>query len=196
LIELKSKREVGSVAEIYTEINRRQIAALMIHSQMANYFDFLGLHGYKRLHEYQYYAEMAENRLINRYYINHHNQLIEDADVGEVSVIPAAWYKADRMVVGKSTKQKAVEDAFTQYRAWEVETKEVYEHYAVRLREIGKEADALRIDCLVKDVDRELKKLDRMMIDLISTGYDIVYIVDSQHDIHEKYRKKTEKVLH
>ena len=48
MIQFKSNTEAASVEEIYSEIKKRQIAALMYHDQMANYFDFLSLHGYKR----------------------------------------------------------------------------------------------------------------------------------------------------
>lgn len=190
MISYKSNMDAATVEEIFSEINARQIAALMFHRQMADYFDFLSLHGYKRMHEYQYFSESKENRKISRYYINHHGKLLDDKFDGKINVIPAAWMTANRMSVGKGTKQKAVEDGFNEYRAWELETKECYEHYAKHLREIGAEADALKIDCLVKDVDHELKMLDRIILDLISAGYDMVYIVESQCKLHEKYKKK------
>ena len=98
------------------------------------------------------------------------------------------------MAVGKSTKQKAVEDGFNMYREWESGTKAAYERYAARLRELGNEADALFVDCLVKDVDQELRCLDRIILDLISAGYDMVYIVESQKAIHDKYKKKLKEV--
>lgn len=194
MIQFKSNTEAASAEEIYSEIKKRQIAALMYHDQMANYFDFLSLHGYKRLHEYQYFTESAEYRKICRYFINHHEKLLADGFDGEIKAIPAAWLTANRMSVGKSTKQKAVEDGFNQYREWESGTKAVYSHYAARLREIGHEADAIIVGRLVEDVDHELKCLDRIILDLISSGYDMVYIVESQKALHDKYKKKLKEV--
>ncbi len=194
MIQFKSNMDVSTVEEIFAQIKNRQIAALMFHGQMADYFDFLSLHGYKRLHEYQYFAESAEFRHISRYYINHHGKLLPEGFEGEINPIPAAWLTANRMNVGKSTKQKAVEDGFNMYREWESGTKAAYERYAVKLQELGNEADALFVDCLVKDVDHELKRLDRIILDLISAGYDMVYIVESQKAIHDKYKKKLREV--
>ena len=54
MITFKSKADVQTTEDVFAEVNARYIAALMLHDQMANYFDFLGLHGYKRLHEHQY----------------------------------------------------------------------------------------------------------------------------------------------
>ena len=96
MISYKSKMEVETAEDIFSEINARQIAALMFHRQMSDYFDFLSLHGYKRMHEYQYFAESKANREISRYYINHHGRLLDDKFEGEVKVIPAAWMTANR----------------------------------------------------------------------------------------------------
>ena len=194
MIQFKSNTEADTLEAIYSEIHRRQIAALMFHGQMADYFDFLSLHGYKRMHEYQYYEESICFRKLSRYYINHHGRLLLDIFEGEINMIPDAWLTADRMSIGKSTKQKAVEDGFNAYHTWEEETKSVYEQYALRLRESGHEADAIYVDKLIKDVDEELKCVSRIILDLISAGYDMVYIVESQHELHEKYKKRQKEL--
>lgn len=189
MITFKSNLEVKTLDEIYNEINSRQIVALMFHRQMADYFDFLGLRGYKRLHEYQYLCESKENLSLSRYYINHHGKILSDNVRGEVKMIPATWVNANRISVGKSTKQKAVEDGFNAYHSWETETKAVYEKYAEKLRESGYESDAIFVDRFVEDVDKELKNVEHIVIDLISTGYDMIYIVESQKELHDKYKK-------
>lgn len=194
MIQFKNNPDANTAEEIFAQIKNRQIAALMFHGQMADYFDFLSLHGYKRLHEYQYFAESAEFRHISRYYINHHGKLLPEGFDGDIRAIPDAWLTANRMSVGKSTKQKAVEDGFNMYREWEGGTKASYERYAARFRELGHEADALFVDRIVKDVDHELKCLDRIILDLISAGYDMVYIVESQDRLHDRYKKKLKEV--
>nr|DAG08551.1 MAG TPA: ferritin non-heme ferritin, H-chain like.7A [Caudoviricetes sp.] len=190
MIAFRSKMDVKSVDDVFAEINARQIAALMMHDQMADYFDFLGLSGYKRLHLYQYFAESKERRDVAHYYINHHGKLIPDRFEGNVQMIPESWRSANRMNVGKSTKQKAVEDGFSVYLGWEQATKDVYQKYATALREQGYVADAIFVDRLVEDVDNELERLERIITDLITSGYDPVYILESQKELHDKYKKK------
>lgn len=190
MIAFRSKMDVKSVDDVFAEINARQIAALMMHDQMADYFDFLGLSGYKRLHLYQYFAESKDRRDVAHYYINHHGKLIPDRFEGSVQMIPESWRSANRMSVGKSTKQKAVEDGFSVYLGWEQATKDVYQKYATALREQGYVADAIFVDRLVEDVDNELERLERIITDLITSGYDPVYIVESQKELHDKYKKK------
>lgn len=190
MIAFRSKMDVKSVDDVFAEINARQIAALMMHDQMADYFDFLGLSGYKRLHLYQYFAESKERRDVAHYYINHHGKLIQDRFEGNIQMIPESWRSANRMSVGKSTKQKAVEDGFSVYLGWEQATKDVYQKYATALREQGYVADAIFVDRLVEDVDNELERLERIITDLITSGYDPVYILESQKELHDKYKKK------
>nr|DAV06052.1 MAG TPA: hypothetical protein [Bacteriophage sp.] len=190
MITFKSKKDVASVEAIFSEINARMIAALMFHDQMSDYFDFLWMKGYKKLHEYQYFAESLERKKLNQYYINHHGKLIPDTYSGQISMIPENWQSANRISVGKSTKQKGIEDGFNQYHGWESETKNLYEHYSSRLREMGAVADAIMVEKLVEDVDKELKKLERIIIDLISSGYDMIYITESQQCLHDTYKKK------
>jgi hypothetical protein len=190
MIAFRSRMDVKSVDDVFAEINARQIAALMMHDQMADYFDFLGLSGYKRLHLYQYFAESKERRDVAHYYINHHGKLIPDRFEGNVQMIPESWRSANRMSVGKSTKQKAVEDGFSVYLGWEQATKDVYQKYATALREQGYVADAIFVDRLVEDVDNELERLERIITDLITSGYDPVYILESQKELHDKYKKK------
>ena len=50
--------------------------------------------------------------------------------------------------------------------------------------------DAMFVECLVEDVSEELKTVECMINDLISTGYDMVYITEIQSEIHDKYKKK------
>nr|DAH67896.1 MAG TPA: hypothetical protein [Caudoviricetes sp.] len=195
MITFKNKKDVSSVESIFSEINARMIAALMLHDQMADYFDFLGMKGYKRLHEYQYFSESLERKKLNQYYINHHNKLIPDIYSGQVAVIPENWITANRISVGKSTKQKGIEEGFHQYHEWESETKSLYEHYASKLREMGAVADAIMVEKLVEDVDQELKKLERIVVDLISSGYDMVYITESQQGLHDKYKEKLSEIF-
>jgi hypothetical protein len=39
-------------------------------------------------------------------------------------------------------------------------------------------------------VGDELKEIDKIILDLISTGYDMVHITESQKELHEKYKKR------
>ncbi len=180
--------------DIFGAIHDHQITALMFHSQMADLFDFLGLMGFKRMHEYQYLAESAEHRGLCRYYINHHNKLLVGEHPQGPKVIPAEWGQYTRFDVTPQVRKQAVEKAFNEYREWESETKKLYSGYSKALMNLDCVADALKINEYVKDVDQELKYLDRMLIKLKAISFDAVGMMDMQEELHEHYREKTKSL--
>jgi hypothetical protein len=180
--------------EVYEEIDKLQKTAMSFHKNMADYFDFLGLMGFKRVHEYHYLKECIQNRRIERYYINHHNELLGEDEVKEEDIIPNDWYKYTRFDVTSSIKQKAIKSALDDYRNLVKNMKEKYSEYVNDLYEMNEVADANLISKLVEYKDRELKCVDRMMIKLNGTDYDMIYIAMIQPKLHKKYKKKTNKI--
>ena len=184
-----------TIAEIYSKINEHMINGLMLHDQLANYYDFLGLGGYKRCHEYHYLAENLAYRSINRYFINHHNMLIPEAKFDNENIIPSSWYEHKREDVDTATKKNAVKSGLTKWVEWERETKKLYEQMYQEAMTIGEVASACKIKCLIKDVDKELKKAERYWLNKEAIGYDIAAIIAEQNHKHDKYQKKIEKCL-
>lgn len=180
--------------EVFNVINTRQIIALMFHDEMADLFDFLGLRGFKRMHEYQYLAESAKHRALKRYYLNHHGMLLPGEELDSVDVIPDDWYQYNRMDVTPSIRKQSVQKALEQYLDWERGTKELYEKCASYLIAWKKIADFNKVNELVKDVDMELKYLERLCIELKAVDYDTAYIEILQDKYHEKYAKKCESI--
>lgn len=186
--------EPTTCEEVYKLISSRQSTALMFHDNMADLFDFLGLNGFKRMHEYQYLVESAEHRALKRYYLNHHGKLLPEEEPHPVSVIPSDWYKYTRMDVTSSVRRQAVKTAFEQYYEWEAETKELYSTAAVHLMNWHKVADFNKVNGLLMDVDKELKYLERLIIRMSSVDYDPVYVDTLQDEYHEKYKGTMDKV--
>ena len=183
------------LSEIYSKIANHQVQGLMIHEELANYYDFLGLKGYKRCHEYHYLAETMNYRSLCRYVINHHSMLIPDTRVEVPDVIPESWYKYKREDVDATTKKNAVKAGLTMWVNWERKTKTLYESMYNEMLNIGEVADALYISQFVCDVDKELKKAERYWLNKEATDYDMTLIIDEQNKKHKKYQKKCEKEL-
>lgn len=189
-----SEYEPKDCKDVYSMVNARQVGALMFHDEMADLFDFLGLRGFKRMHEYQYFVESAEHRALKRYYLNHHGMLLADTNIKEVSVIPDDWSQYCRWDVTPAIRKQSVQKALQQYKDWECETKELYGKCASKLLMWGKIADFNKINDLVKDVDMELKYLERLCLELSSVDYDGAYLQVMQDKLHEKYKEKTKSI--
>lgn len=189
-----SEYEPKDCKDIYTTVNARQVTALMFHDEMADLFDFLGLRGFKRMHEYQYFAESAEHRATKRYYVNHHGMLLCESHIESIDVVPSDWYQYNRMDVTCAVRRQAVQKAMEQYREWESGTKALYSKCACYLMNWGKVADFNKINDLLCDVDMELKYLERLILELKSVDYDDAYIGVMQDKLHEKYKEKTKEI--
>lgn len=186
-----SKREKEQNAEeIYTELDKHMKKALCFHEQLADYFCFLGLQGFKRKLEYQYMCEVAEERKLHHKYINIHKKLIPVRQIEVIQFIPRDWNKYTTEDVNDNVLPKFVKNAMEQYKEWEEETKELYEEMWQKCINNGMVADAEYISTLVEDVTKEIKKINRMCEQLNGTGYNAVSIHGMQDKYHERYKKK------
>ena len=178
-----------TVDEIYSEVIAHMIKGLMVHDQLANYYDFLGLCGYKRCHQYHYLEESRSYQKMCSYVINHHNKLVQQLPVEDPKVIPDSWYRYTRQDVDNNTKKNAVRNGLNVWVDWERETKELYEKAYKELMDMNEIAGACRIKCLIKCVDHELKKAEKYQLNKKAVDYDLIYIIDEQHDMHCKYKE-------
>lgn len=196
-VEIKEKVEKCCVEEIFSEINKRMTMALEFHCKMADYFEFLGLQGFKRLHEYQYYDESKGRRKLHRYYIDRVGKLISEHGMEQrkeqekeyLCIIPSEWYNYTILDVGGSTKCKYTCNAMEKYLEWEEETKCLYECCVCALEDKGEIALANFISDYVDDVQEEIKKLCRLIECLSAVEYDMEYILLIQDKLHDKYKK-------
>lgn len=179
-----------AASEILSKIATHQIKGIMFHAQMADYFDFLNLRGFKRLHEYQYISESAEYRKTCRYCINHCYRLCKIGQTDDPHVIPDRWYSARRSEVDTNTKRRAVAEAFEQYVLWEQNTLQLYEQCYSELVSEGKIAVADYAKGLIADVDCELKYASRLRLEIANTDSDIAHIYDLQDALHDTYQQK------
>ena len=178
------------INEIFRDISAHLIKGIMLHDQLADYYDFLNLHGYKRCHEYHAQCEMMAYRRLHRDFINHYNRLIEDQQVSSPDAIPASWYRYTRQDVDTNTKRQAVKSGIEKWVAWETETKAMYERMHSALMELGEVGAAKKICCCLMSTEKELKWAQRKHIDLVTADYDIGYILGQQDHLHDWYKDK------
>ena len=180
--------------EIFSEMSAHMVKGMMFHEQMSNYYDFLGLKGYRDCHEYHFLQESCMYRKLCRYYVNHYNKLIPEMEFDQVSEIPESWYSHTRQDVDIATKRNAIKSGLTKWVEWETETKELYSNMYKELLENGSVATAEFIADFVKDVDQELKKATEYWLNKEAMNYDMGVIVAEQTDKKEKYKSKLRSV--
>lgn len=180
-----------TVEETFSELSAHMIKGLMIHDQMADYYDFLSLSGYKRAHEYHYKKEMCSYRKLHRYFINHFGRLIEERRIEDPEIIPSSWLRYTRKEVDAGTKRNAVKNAIEKWVSWEKETKALFEKSFRDLSAANETAAAIFIQDFIKDVDCELKFAERKQLELEAVDYSLAFIISEQKRLHDKYKRKT-----
>lgn len=180
--------------EVFNKVNERLLKGIKFHEQMADYFDFLNLHGLKREMEYHFFKESAKLRGLHRYVINHCNRLVNDIEIGTIKNIPSSWYSVEKLNIDNGTRRQAIKEAFEKWYEWEKSTKEFLQEQFKILTDNRKIASANKINELIQEVDKELKYLTRQMLEYKSVDYDLNYIVFQQNELHECYKEKTKNI--
>ena len=183
-----------TVEEIFSRLSSHGIRGMMIHEQMANYYDFLGLDGYKQCHDYHYICETLDHRKLQKFFVSRYNKLIPDSEIDSSSVIPQNWYKYTRQNVDKATKKSAVETGVNEWVNWERQTRAVIAESYKMLRDLGETIGADFVLEMLKENEEEVKKAEKALLELDTAGYDLTYIVDCQHRLCKKYKKKMEEL--
>lgn len=179
-----------TVNEIFAKINNHMIEGIMLHDQLASYYDFLNLAGYKRCHKYHMQAETNARRKLLEYYTSHYGYIVPEAQAADPHVIPTTWNGHAREDVDANTKRKAVKEGFTRWHDWEKSVKKLLETSYKELLEMGEVAAAICIGKLIEDVDCELKGVEKEALKLASVDYNLDFIYECQPEIHKKYKHK------
>lgn len=176
-----------TVEEIFGKIANHMVEGLMFHSQMAEYYQFLGLDGYSQCHEYHFLCESKSYHKIIIDFINYFNKLLPTSQAENPNVIPRTWYKYIRADVDMSTKRNSVKTGLEKWVSWEKETQNLYQQMYKELINIGEIAAANKVMELIKDVTEELHDAEQYLLNKKSTEYDMVDIIEEQHKNKEEY---------
>ncbi len=176
-----------TIEEIFIKLASHMVEGIMVHDEMANAYDFLGLEGFAKCHDHHHFEETCNYRCLVHYYSTHYHKLLKIDTQVRQTIIPEGWYKYTTMDVDVGTKRTAVKDLMKKWIDWEHDTKKLYQEMRQELYNLGEVASALKIDCFIKDVDDELIHAEKKYIKLEGTGYDSQYIIEQSEKLKKKY---------
>ena len=183
-----------AVSEIFTQINTRTIEGLMFHSQLSDYFCFLGLKGFSKCQLYHYYKESNDYRNINSYYLKYCDKLIIPEKIPDPKVIPETWFQYTKKDVNTSTRKNAIQTGYEKWVQWEAETKKFYEKMYKDLIALGEIAIAEDIVKYIQDVNKEHAEAYQEYLELKAIDFDMSIIIDKQKELEKKYKKKLKEI--
>lgn len=182
--------------EVFETIVCHEAKGVSFHDKMVDLFGFLGLYGFKKLHEYRYIAEALELIQTKCYVLDHLNMLTcYEIDEKGLGFIPEEWYSGMREDVTPETRRECCIYAFKLYKQWEEETRELYSFCSNELMALNRTADFQEIAEKVKDEDAEIKELEKLMIKFDSVDWDMNHIINMQEELEQEYKKKLEKLF-
>ncbi|MEG3013136.1 MAG: hypothetical protein RR795_01590 [Cetobacterium sp.] len=178
-------------AEIMNEICDRKLDGLMVHSDCADIFNLLNLHGFKRKHEYRHFEEEKEFVSIKKWIIERYG-VIPSLHNGERFEINPKNVKQDgrRGKISKDNKILVIKSVFEELIKWEEETLEFLSECYKILSHHYHIADAKRVCELIEATDIEIKKLKREYHELKDVDFDLIFIYQMQKRIHDHHKEK------
>ena len=185
-----------TVEEIFTEIINHLLKGVMVHDELSNYYNFLGLKGYSKCHEYHSIAENQTYRKTMKYYIGHYNKFLPEPTVKPANIIPESWKGYTRQDVDNKTRQSAVKTGLEKWLAWEKDTKAFLQKKYQDLASLGEIAVLDLVQKLIDDVDEELFAVEQYHLCKQATGYDLISIANEQEEKYRYYKRKTHKMYH
>jgi len=93
---------------------------------MQQAYDFLGLYGFAKCHEYHYIEETKGYECLLHYYSTRYHRLIQIEDKPKPEIIPQTWYKYSTTAVDTNTKRQSTQTMMKKWVEWEQETKKLY----------------------------------------------------------------------
>ena len=185
-----------TVHEIFGELAAHMIKGIMLHQQLANYYDFLGLKGYRQCHEYHYLDETCAYRRLCKFFIKHYNQLIPQYRIQQPNQIPSNWYKYTRDQIDISTKRSAVKEGLQAWLGWEKDTRSLYESMYKQLIDLNEIVAAMELKQMICDVEEEINKAESYHLQKKTLDYNIEDIYSEQKDKKQKYKLKKKEMFY
>ena len=183
-----------TVEEIFSQIGKHMIEGIMTHSQMADYYNFLGLKGYSKCHEYHFISENNNFRKLSWYYLKHFNKLMPELSNNNPNIIPSTWFKYLRQDVDANTRKTAIQGGIEKWVSWEHKTKMFYQNMYQELIKINEIAAAKELQKYILDVDNELSHAQQKHLENKAIDFDIFEIMSKQDEIYKKYCKKVKEI--
>ena len=178
-----------TVEEIFNKLGAHMVEGIMIHDQMCNAYNFLGLCGFSALHAHQHIEETKCYIELSHYYTTRFHKLINLGVIENPKIIPENWYKYTTMNVDAGTRKNAVKEMMTKWVKWEQDTKKLYSEMRQQLCIINEVGAALELGDYIRDVDRELMYAEKKLLKLESLNYETSAIISCSEKLEKKYKE-------
>ena len=170
-----------TIEEIFNKLSAHALEGIMLHNDFANYFAFVGLHGYEAMQSERFMDESESYSKLQKFYINTYSKILKQQPLQYESFIPTNIYGRSSQDVAANMVRQCVKSVAEKWVAWETETKELYEEMYIELMNHSEVQTALFISSIISDVTNELNFAKVFLANTQMSNYDIVYILEEQN---------------
>lgn len=171
-----------TIEEIFNKLSAHALEGIMLHNDFANYFAFVGLHGYEALQNERFMDESASYSKLQKFYINTYSKILKQQPLQYESFIPSNLYGRSSQDVATNMVRQCVKAVAEKWVAWETDTKELYEEMYLELMNNQTEVQtALFIAAMLGEITNELDFAKTFLANVQMSNYDIVYILEEQN---------------
>lgn len=180
--------------DIFSAIASHMIKGMMVHEQLMNSYQFLGLAGYATCHEYHYISESKGYADLCKYAIEHFSFICTASKVDDPGIIPNSWRESVRESVTKEVRSKALRSALQEWINWEMETVKLYSGFYTKLISMEEIPAADFVEHYILDAEKEATFAKDELNKKMAIDFDIVSIMEEQEEFESIYKKKLRKV--
>lgn len=161
--------------EVFSKVASHIIEGVMVHDDLAQYYDFLAIPQYREMHEHHAKEEFCNYHKICRHYMSTHNRLLPNIRASQRDIIPEGWMRYSRDDVDVATKKQGVKNGLTLWWGWEEETKDFLKEMMAELTDIE---DRCVVRSLLDDVIKEAKCAHEKCLRLKAVDYNLGQFLD------------------
>ena len=180
--------------KLFEEVNNRFVLAKIFHAENADLFCFLAMSGFQALHEWQLQDEGLTQRKVKRYAIESYNTIIYDEIPADANILEPLTKGLDRTKLSQDDVTNILQKAWRSYVSYEKGALKAYEDIASKLHSNGDISGFSFVMEICKDVRDELNRIQNMLLDYESMGWDSAELSGRQQDLADTYRKKLNKL--
>ena len=151
-----------NVHDMFAELSSLLVEGMMIHSQLADFYLFLGADHMANIHEDYLLDDTCLWRNIVRYHITHFGSLVPEDRIDTPHIIPDGWYTATVDDVDDETRERAMTFGKSTWIEWASRVQEKCADYYRTLVDDDDGATAMRIKKCLCEIEDELSDAERI----------------------------------
>lgn len=175
--------------DVFKDVIRNVIEGTMFHSQMIQYFDYLGLDGFAKLHKIRFERENAELVELFKYVVEVYGVAIGDVKPDSRNFIPEEWYEGLRESVRDEDRVNYIRFGVESWKDWESKSKSLYGQRYFELNDLRDAGGSEKIMDIVRGTEMELRFAYNLMCKLRNSGYDVGTITLLDNEVLGMYKK-------